>query len=86
MTSKTKKKTGSALWGGRFSTTAANSLQEFSQSVSFDWRLASYDITGSMAHARMLRRIGLLSARELKEILKGLEEISKDEDLSKFIL
>jgi len=59
-------------------------MQAFSQSVSFDWRLYAHDIAGSLAHARMLRRIGLLTARELREIVRGLGEIRKEIAAGKF--
>jgi argininosuccinate lyase len=77
-------KKSKALWGGRFSTEASSSMQAFSQSVSFDRRLYAHDIAGSVAHARMLRRIGLLTPRELREIVRGLTEISKEIAAGKF--
>lgn len=53
-------------------------MARFSESISFDWRLWQHDILGSMAHASMLHKIGVLSKKELADILKGLEEIGQE--------
>jgi argininosuccinate lyase len=50
----------------------------FSESISFDWRLWREDIVGSMVHADMLRRVGILTAAELKAIVRGLDEIGRE--------
>jgi argininosuccinate lyase len=52
--------------------------QAFIASLSFDVRLAPYDIQGSVAHARMLARCRIISAREARRIIKGLEAIARD--------
>jgi len=52
--------------------------QSFIASLSFDIRLAPYDIQGSIAHARMLSKCRIISARDARRILKGLEAIAKD--------
>src|ERR1017187_9511715 len=52
--------------------------QSFIASLSFDIRLAPYDILGSMAHARMLSKCRIITARDARRILKGLEAIAKD--------
>ena len=57
-----------ATWGGRFSAQPDLLMQVFSESVSFDKRLASYDLNGSLGHAAMLAHVGLLSTKELKEM------------------
>jgi argininosuccinate lyase len=62
-------------WGGRFKTGAAQRLRDYTESVSFDRELARHDIAGSKAHAKMLARIGVLKPAELRDILKGLDEI-----------
>lgn len=67
-----------ATWGGRFSTGPAELMLRFSESVSFDRRLAPFDIAGSKAHAAMLAHVGLISARECKSIHRGLTQIEKD--------
>ena len=73
-----------ALWGGRFKTGAARRLRDYTESVSFDWKLYRHDIAGSMAHAKMLNRIGVLNSRELADIVKGLGEIRDAIDAGKF--
>jgi argininosuccinate lyase len=66
-----------ATWGGRFSEGPADRMVRFSESVSFDRRLAPYDIRGSQAHARMLAHVGLISAEEAAAIHDGLAEIGR---------
>jgi argininosuccinate lyase len=73
-----------ALWGGRFKTGAAQRLRDYTESVSFDWKLYRHDIAGSIAHAKMLGRIGVLNPRELADIIKGLGEIRDEIDAGKF--
>src|SRR5499427_595845 len=69
---------------GRFAGGPAADVARFTESISFDWRLWRQDITGSRAHATMLRKIGVLSDRELREILRGLENIETEIDAGKF--
>jgi argininosuccinate lyase len=63
------------MWGGRFSKAPAKAAEEFSRSLHFDSRLALQDLEGSVAQARALRRAGILSAREERAILGGLEQL-----------
>jgi argininosuccinate lyase len=63
---------------GRFGSGPAAEVAAFSESISFDWRLWRHDIRGSIAHATMLREIGILSAAELKAIKAGLDEIGRE--------
>jgi argininosuccinate lyase len=70
------KKTSPLSRSGRFAGGPAADVAQFTQSVSFDWRLWRHDIVGSMVHAAMLRKAGLLSASELGDILRGLEAIA----------
>jgi argininosuccinate lyase len=72
-------------WGGRFKAGAAQRLRDYTESVSFDRALARHDITGSKAHAKMLARIGVLKPAELRDILKGLDEILALIDAGKFV-
>ena len=67
-----------ATWGGRFSAQPDALMQVFSESVSFDKRLASYDLQGSLGHAAMLAHVGLISAEELKEIERGIQELQDE--------
>lgn len=64
-------------WGGRFAAAPADLMIEFGESVSFDARLAPYDVACSRAHARMLAASGLLTEAERDAILKGLAELEK---------
>ena len=72
------------LWGGRFRKTTDRMVEEFTASLPFDRRLYRYDIEGSMAHCRMLRKQGFLSAREEKKILSALGDIRRRIESGKF--
>jgi argininosuccinate lyase len=63
---------------GRFTAGPAADAAQFSQSVSFDWRLWEQDILGSLAHAAMLHKIGLLTAAEFFEIENALDQIARE--------
>ncbi len=65
-------------WGGRFIEATDAFVEAFTASVNFDQRLARYDIQGSVAHAKMLSSIGVLSEKECELILHGLEAILID--------
>ena len=73
------------MWGGRFSGSTEKIVEDFTESISFDKRLYKYDIEGSIAHARMLQKIGVLKKTELSAIIKGLGEIKKDIENNKFV-
>ncbi len=62
-------------WAGRFTEATDAFVEAFTASVTFDQRLARHDIAGSMAHARMLARIGVLTGAECDAIVAGLEDI-----------
>ena len=74
----------SKLWGGRFSTSTDTLMEMFSQSVSFDWRLFRHDISGSIAHARMLKKIGVLSPEDFEKIESGLAQIQQEVESGEF--
>ena len=63
-------------WGGRFSQDTDRFVERFTESVSFDQRLAAYDIQGSLAHSKMLHKAGILSATEMRDIEQGLQAIA----------
>ncbi len=63
---------------GRFESGPGEDVAAFTESVSFDWRLWRQDITGSMAHAAMLNKIGILTSAELQAIHSGLEKIGSE--------
>lgn len=73
-----REKTSSQLWTGRFSEATDSFVEQFTASEHFDRRLFRHDIRGSIAHARMLHKIGVLSAAELDAIVNGLEAILTD--------
>ncbi|MFQ5730478.1 MAG: argininosuccinate lyase [Planctomycetaceae bacterium] len=62
-------------WGGRFQQKTDSRVEAFTESISFDARLARVDIRGSQAHARMLAGVGLLTGDECRQILDALDEI-----------
>jgi argininosuccinate lyase len=62
-------------WGGRFGGSTDRRVEEFTESISFDRRLFEHDIRGSIAHARMLSHVGLISPEECEQIVHGLGEI-----------
>jgi len=65
-------------WGGRF-TEATNALvEEYTASIPYDWRLYPYDIAGSIAHATMLGRQGIITKKETDRIVRGLEDILRE--------
>lgn len=63
------------LWGGRFSKAASSSANEFNASIEFDQRLYKEDITGSIAHAKMLAKQGIISKEDSIAIESSLLEI-----------
>jgi len=79
-----EKQQTSTLWGGRFSESTDAFVQRFTASVEFDRRLALHDIRGSLAHAAMLQRAGLLSAQEHAAIVAGLGEIRREIEEGRF--
>ena len=79
------KKSSPISRSGRFSAGPGADVAQFSQSISFDWRLWRQDILGSRAHAAMLRKIGVLTGAELAAINGGLEDIEKRIAAGKFV-
>ncbi|MBI3899767.1 MAG: argininosuccinate lyase [Gammaproteobacteria bacterium] len=72
------------LWGGRFTDATDSLVERFTGSVHFDQRLYHYDIAGSIAHARMLAHVGVLTTSERDAIVRGLEEIEAEIDAGQF--
>ena len=66
------------LWGGRFTEKPHETFAEFNDSFRFDRRLFAADVRGSMAHARGLKRAGLISADDLDSIIGGLAQLQAD--------
>jgi argininosuccinate lyase len=78
-------KPSQATWGGRFSSGPAELMLTFSESVSFDRRLAPFDIQGSKAHSAMLAHVGLITAKERDAIHGGLDAILAEIEAGKFV-
>ena len=66
------------LWGGRFTKETDQKVFDFNASIRFDKRLAEMDITGSVSHATMLKRSGIISAEDATSIIDGLMSIRDD--------
>ncbi len=62
-------------WGGRFSEPTDAFVARYTASVDFDQRMYAHDIQGSIAHAKMLTKVGVLTQAECDDILRGLEEV-----------
>lgn len=76
--------TTNSAWGGRFSEATDAFVQRFTASVQFDQRMYAQDIQGSVAHATMLAKVGVLTQQERDDIIQGLTEIKADIEAGKF--
>ena len=65
-------------WDGRFTAPTDEFVEQFTESVSYDKRLAHYDIVGSIAHAQMLAKTKIISKKEGDEIVAGLKQIEEE--------
>jgi argininosuccinate lyase len=65
-------------WSGRFSEATNRLVEEYTASIPYDWRLYPYDIAGSMVHAVMLARQGIITKKEAGRINRGLEDILRE--------
>ncbi len=72
------------LWGGRFSASPAGAFERLNASIPFDVRLAPYDVRGSIAHARMLGKTGIVSPEESEELVRGLEAVLGEVEAGEF--
>ncbi|MFL9709826.1 argininosuccinate lyase [Methylobacillus sp. Pita1] len=70
--------TPSKTWSGRFNEPVAELVKQYTASVGFDYRLAEYDIQGSLAHSRMLGAQGIISQDDVTKIEQGLGEILEE--------
>ena len=66
------------LWDGRFEKETDKEVDDFHSSIHFDYRLYRQDILGSIAHASMLGKQGIISPQEAEAICEGLKQILKD--------
>lgn len=74
----------SKAWGGRFSQATDPRVEAFTESISFDARLASFDVQGSKAHATMLAAVGLITDAERDQLVAGLDEIAGEIERGEF--
>lgn len=72
-------------WSGRFKEKTADIVEQYTESISFDKRLWKYDIEGSIAHAEMLSKQGIISKKDAEKIIKGLKEIYEEIKRGKFV-
>ena len=79
------KKSAPVSRSGRFTDGPGAEVAQFTESISFDYRLWRHDILGSLAHAAMLEKIGVLTAAEQSAIARGLKAIARDIEAGKFV-
>ncbi|NLL36249.1 MAG: argininosuccinate lyase [Fretibacterium sp.] len=73
------------MWKGRFEEEPALMVQQFTQSLDLDWRMAEHDIRGSIAHVRMLAKVGLLQEQEAEKIEEGLRRVRDEIAEGRFV-
>lgn len=71
-------------WQGRFEKLTLGEVEQYTESLSFDWRLYRYDIMGSVAHCRMLAECGIISHEEASQIIEALGEIQREIERGEF--
>lgn len=74
----------SGMWGGRFTEATDAFVAEFTASVQFDQRFYRQDIAGSIAHATMLAKVGVLTTQERDDIVQGLKTIQAEIEAGQF--
>lgn len=72
-----------AMWDGRFKKELDSKTNDFNSSIKFDSRLYKYDITGSIAHSKMLSKQGIISKEDEEKIIDGLTEVLEDIEFGK---
>ena len=73
------------MWSGRFSENASDLLDRFNASLNFDKKLYEFDIKGSLAHAQMLYRQGILNEKEYNDIVSGLNQVLSEIEEGQFV-
>ncbi len=71
-------------WSARFTEPVSDLVKRYTASVSFDQRLAKYDIQGSLAHAQMLQKIGIINSTDLSDIKRGMKQILTEVEQGSF--
>ncbi len=72
------------MWGGRFSESGGRQAEKFTASIGFDRRLWRQDVAGSMAHARMLGKVGVLDDAEVRQLVDGLNRVAAELEAGTF--
>lgn len=72
-------------WSARFNEPVSDLVKRYTASVNFDKRLASQDIAGSLAHAKMLGHVGVINPQDLADIQKGLAQIKLEIESGQFV-
>jgi len=72
------------MWSGRFSASASTLLDQFNASIMYDRKLYREDIEGSLAHAAMLAKQGILNTEELRQIIEGLNQVMSEIESGEF--
>ena len=78
-------KPANSMWGGRFSASPAEIMEEINASIGFDKRLAPQDIRASKAHAAMLAEAGIIAPEDAKAIIKGLDQVAAEIESGKMV-
>ena len=73
------------LWGGRYAEGPSAIMREINASIGFDRKMWRQDITGSLAHAAMLKHVGIISADDEASIRQGLADIAEEIESEKFV-
>ncbi len=73
------------LWDGRFAAPTDKVVEKFTSSIDIDRRLYRHDIEGSMAHCRMLAKVGIISTEEMSTLVSGLATIGQEIEDGKFV-
>ena len=66
------------LWGGRFKKKTDPLVEKFTKSIQYDWKLAEYDVLGSIAHTAILKKCGYLNSLETSRLQVALMQIGED--------
>jgi len=82
--SNSQERTQNQSWGGRFTEATDAFVEAFTASVQFDQRLYHHDIAGSIAHATMLEKVGVLTTQERDSIISGLEQVRDEIEAGDF--
>src|SRR5882762_9918138 len=83
-TARVAKSSSNTMWGGRYKLGPAEIMEKINASIGFDKRLYAQDIAGSMAHADMLVAQGILTAKDGRDIKRGLAQVKAEIEAGKF--